>query len=137
MLAKHSKEQFTPNTITDIENKQHKTAIETDTNITTTLSREELITTGLLAQQLKYMRTKKAYDEKDIPGFSLKHIPLKAIALITNIMNKITALAHIPAQWKQTTIIPIKKETQEQHNELPSYLSHTNTKQDIRKMPSQ
>lgn len=51
---------------------------------------------------------------------ALKHVPIKAIALITNVMNKITALTHIPTQWKKTTIIPIKKPNKNK-NDITSY----------------
>jgi hypothetical protein len=67
------------------------------------------ITPAEVIKQIKLSNSHKAPGHYLIVGESLKHLPRKAIVLLTTLYNRMLHLSYFPTQWKFTQIIMIAK----------------------------
>ncbi|MDD9339936.1 MAG: reverse transcriptase family protein, partial [Providencia heimbachae] len=58
---------------------------------------------------IRKLKTRKSPGPDGIHNFVLKNLPLKAVILITRIINKMIQLSHFPDEWKCAKVTPILK----------------------------
>ena len=71
---------------------------------------QELLSTNTeILTYIKAARNKSAPGPDGITNITLKHLPERAITIITNIINACLKLHYFPTRWKQSTITSIPK----------------------------